>query len=154
MSANTSLAIDIEQAMVLNKLHLRSLLAVLGVIRLSQDLPGIVTWIERLSNGSDMKSTLSNLASVGEERYRSTLQALRPAICKDWGYCQQKAIDGLGNPRRLIGSLAQLVASNQSLLGKISHSELLVISVLLSRTDLNGLCECESALVGESLIRR
>jgi len=139
---------DMEQAMVLNKLHLRALFAVLGVIRLSQELPGIVTWIERLANRSDMKSTLSNLASVGEERYRSMLQTLKPAICNDWDYCRRKTNDGFGDPRRLLDSLAELVASNQKLLGEISHSELVVISVLLSRTDLNGWCECESALVG------
>lgn len=150
MSADTSLTIDIEQAMVLNKLHLRALLAVLGVIRISHELPGLVTWIERLSNESGTESALSNVALIGEERYRSTLQALKPAICEDWDYCRRKATDGLGDPRRLIGSLAQLAASNRTLLGAMSHSELVVISVLLSRTDLNGWCECESALVGKA----
>jgi hypothetical protein len=136
---------ELHQAMVLNRLSLRMLNQLLGLVHATRALPAALLLLERINHCDDASAIRQQFEDIGAQEGGRIAQALKPVICGDWDFCKRRSTDGLGDPRRLINSLASvigpaLINENPTPGDKVY---LMSVCLYLSRSRLSALCKCD-----------
>lgn len=133
---------EVEQAMVINKFSLDLLYKLLGLTTLSQNLTTSVLCLERLGYSNTTKGFLEEITELGKSAGENLLDTVQPIICEQWDYCRRISTDGLGDPRRLVQALAQLIEPKLYEEGITTRSALIAACVFVARSNLSQLCRC------------
>jgi hypothetical protein len=136
---------ETQQTLVIARLQTQSLNALYGLLSSSGSLEKSVLLIEQFSHSPSDLSSIQGLAEIGGTRFAQDLEQMRPIICKEWDYCKRRATGGFGDIRSFTNDLFLLLLNNYSLVSEFrSRETMLTLAVLLARTDLSRVCNCNS----------